>query len=51
MVQKTVPGCGGRLDINFGDGCIQITRALYSCKDDNQLKPGQLRAVQGRCED
>ena len=51
LVQKTVPGCGGRLDMVCGGGCIQIARVLYSCAEDTQPSADQLAAVQGRCED
>ena len=51
LVQKTVPGCGGRLDMNCGAGCIKITKVQYSCTEDNQPRADQLKAVQRRCQD
>merc|ERR1719431_307700 len=49
-VEQKVPGCGGRLDLNCINGCLRITKAQYTCAQDNSYTDDQLTKVQGLCE-
>ena len=45
MIQKDVPGCGGKLRMACKGGCLKILKLLYSCKEKKNSNADQLKRV------
>ena len=51
LVEKDVPGCGGRMELKCEGGCLRIHNVLYQCnKRNGNPNVEQLKKVQARCE-
>merc|ERR1719369_1161412 len=49
--QADVLGCGGRgrIELRCSGGCIEITKALYSCREKDEVLPKQKSIVERQC--
>jgi hypothetical protein len=51
MVQKDVPGCGGKIELSCVGGSLKILKLLYSCQEKKNSNAEQLKGIKERCED